>query len=135
MRALAKSYVIFVKTAVNLMLCCIKHIASAFGTKALRLSKCRLIISLIKIAYYMWYNHTFSQINKATKKVGEGEGKRVGNKNEKWGLTIKRFFIKIGGLGTISHPCYVKGILVYYIMVYISIIGALSTIKSRDSSF
>ena len=104
MRALAKSYVIFVKTAVNLMLCCIKHIASAFGTKALRLSKCRLIISLIKIVYYMWDNHTFSQINKATKKVGEEEGKRVGNKNEKWGLTYKEVLHKNRRIGNHLPP-------------------------------
>ena len=45
------------------------------GTKVPRLNKCRYIISLSKIAYQMWYDHLFSQRNKATEravKVGAG---------------------------------------------------------------
>ena len=52
----------------------------------------------------MWHNHTFSQINKATKKVGEGEGKRVGNKNEKWGLTYKEVLHKNRRIGNHLPP-------------------------------
>ena len=58
---------IMCQTSVTLTPCCIKH-TSRSGTKVASLDSFRSIISLSKIAYQMWHDHTFSQRNKTSEK-------------------------------------------------------------------
>ena len=56
-----------------------------YGGKVQRLNMCRSILSLSKIAHYMWCDHPFNQRNRTTERtvgvgVGVGGDRKVGGR-------------------------------------------------------
>ena len=74
------------------------------GGKVQRLNMCRSILSLSKIAHYMWCDHPFNQRNRTTERtvgvgVGVGGDREVGGEAggqnlKKWGRQYRGVFIK-----------------------------------------